>query len=67
MGMCKFSLPLGYHISRVLHGILLENVHVVQVATTEGLKILLEKGQMFHNEVLSEMPLTAGVWEHNVT
>ena len=51
MGMCKFILPLGCHISRVLHGILLENVHIVQVATTEGLKILLEKGKMLYNEV----------------
>lgn len=40
-GYMKFILTLGYHISMVLHVILIENLLVVQVATLERLRILL--------------------------
>lgn len=42
MSICKFILALGYKCFKVLCRILLENVQVVQVATTEGFRISLE-------------------------
>lgn len=56
MSICKFILALGYKCFKVLCRILLENVQVVQVATTEGFRISLEtKQKILHNEVCVHM------------